>query len=123
MKENNLPENNSPDTLRAWANAQMAFASAEFYSAEQFAQNCTASHRADSFWEVRSPDMGANRAGSGSTSFWVEWACYIAATRGLTMLRVALATQDETAAQAMALLPTIREATHRIAICTEDYNS
>jgi hypothetical protein len=102
------------ETLRAWANAQMRYASEEFYDADTFDKNCTRSARKDTFWEVDSPDMGSNRAQSGSISFYVEWACYVASNWGVDAVIYAGKVQDRMAAQYQALLPRINAAASAI---------
>lgn len=92
----------------------MLYASEEFYDKETFTRNCTWSHSKDKFWEMDSQDMGANRADSGSRSFWVEWACYLVATRGSEALEYAVKVQGELSRQFVALVPQIQQAASAI---------
>lgn len=116
--KNTLPNTNELETLRQWANAEMAYVRPEFYTADVFAKNCERTESKEVFWEMDSQDMGANRAGGGSISFFVEWACYLAATRGVDALHYALGVQDKLASQYAAKLPEIQAATHAIAVLT-----
>lgn len=110
-----LSEVKSFAQLREWANGVMSLAGVgDFYSAEVFSANCTRSARKDAFWEVESADMGANRADSGSTSFWVEWACYVAANWGAAAVVHAGRVQGNHAAQSAVLVPLFQEAASRI---------
>jgi len=67
------------------------------------------------FWELDSEDFGADRACSGSRTFWFEWALACTKVHGPGAVDRGGQKQDEVAAEFWEAVPRVQEAAARIA--------